>query len=236
MTSERRGVVLLSGGLDSAVVLAMARSEGYAMYALTIGYGQRHSQELIAARRVAEALHAERQIVVNLDLRQWGGSALTGSDTVPINRDTAEMGVDIPITYVPGRNTIFLSTAMAWAETLGTGEVFIGAHIHDYSGYPDCRPDYFQAFERMADLATRTGVEGQTRFSIHAPLLKMNKTEIVRTGARLHVPFELTSSCYQPTADLRACGVCDSCILRLRAFAEAGVHDPISYVGGTSHP
>ncbi len=236
MTSKRRGVVLLSGGLDSAVVLALARSEGYAMYALTIDYGQRHRQELTAARRIADTLHAAKHIVVSLDLRQWGGSALTGADTIPINRDPAEMGADIPITYVPGRNTIFLSTAMAWAETLGTGDVFIGAHVLDYSGYPDCRPDYFQAFERMADLATRTGVEGQTRFSIHAPLLKMNKTEIVRTGARLHVPFELTSSCYQPTEDLQACGVCDSCILRLRAFAEVGVHDPISYVGGTSHP
>lgn len=236
MTAARKAVVLLSGGLDSAVVLAMGRAEGYAMYGLTVEYGQRHRQELVAAKRIAEALGAEKHIVVNLDLRQWGGSALTGSDSVPVNRDPATMDKDIPITYVPGRNTIFLSLAMAWAETLGTGDVFIGAHVMDYSGYPDCRPEFFQAFEHMANLATRTGIESQTRFSIHAPLIYKNKTEIVRTGSHLGVPFELTSSCYQPTADHQACGVCDSCILRLRAFGELGIRDPILYAGGAVQP
>jgi 7-cyano-7-deazaguanine synthase len=228
MTS-RTAVVLLSGGLDSAVVLALCGSEGIAACALTIDYGQRHHQEVEAARRVAVALHAAKHIVLKVDLTQWGGSALTDTHPVPTNREPSSMGRDIPITYVPGRNTIFLSLAMAWAETLGTGDVFIGAHTLDYSGYPDCRPEYFQAFEQMANLATRTGVERSSRFSIHTPLIGMTKAGIVRTGTKLGVPFELTSSCYQPAVDLTACGVCDSCILRQRAFKEAGIKDPIRY-------
>jgi len=232
MTSRPAAVVLLSGGLDSAVALALCRSEGFAAYALTIDYGQRHRQELAAARRVAQVLEAERHIVLSLDLTQWGGSALTDDHPVPAGRDPSVMGADIPITYVPGRNTVFLSLAMAWAETLGTGDVFIGAHTLDYSGYPDCRPEYFRAFEQMADLATKSGVEGLFRFVIHTPLIGMTKTQIVRTGSRLGVPFELTSSCYQPAPGLAACGVCDSCILRQRAFKEAGIEDPIPYVPG----
>ena len=234
MTSRPAAVLLLSGGLDSAVVLAFCRAQGFAAYALTIDYGQRHRQELDAARRVAQALGAEKHIVLSVDLTQWGGSALTGTHEVPTGRDPSVMGADIPITYVPGRNTIFLSLAMAWAETLGTGDVFIGAHVLDYSGYPDCRPEYFGAFEQMANLATKAGVERVSRFSIHTPLIGMTKTQIVRTGVRLHVPFELTSSCYQPTPDLRACGVCDSCVLRLRAFNEADIQDPILYASEAS--
>lgn len=232
MRAHPAAVVLLSGGLDSAVVMALCRSEGFAAFALTIDYGQRHRQELDAARRIAQALHAEKHIVLSVDLTQWGGSALTDTQAVPTGRDPLVMGMDIPVTYVPGRNTIFLSLAMAWAETLETGDLFIGAHVLDYSGYPDCRPEYFAAFERMANLATKAGIERESRFSIHAPLIGMTKAQIVRTGARLRVPLELTSSCYQPTPDLKACGVCDSCVLRLRAFHEAGIPDPIRYAEG----
>jgi 7-cyano-7-deazaguanine synthase len=228
--TAHRAVVLLSGGLDSAVILRLCRSEGFSAHALTIDYGQRHRQELDAARRIAKAMQIEQHIVLNVDLTQWGGSALTGDHAVPTGRDPSVMGADIPITYVPGRNTIFLSLAMAWAETLGTGDIFIGAHVLDYSGYPDCRPEYFGAFEQMANLATKAGVERVSRFSVHTPLIGMTKAQIVRTGVRLHVPFELTSSCYQPAPDLAACGVCDSCILRQRAFREAGVEDPIRYL------
>jgi len=228
-----RAVVLLSGGLDSAVILRLCHSEGFSAHALTIDYGQRHRQELDAARRLVKAMQIEQHIVLSVDLTQWGGSALTDDHAVPTGRDPSVMGADIPITYVPGRNTIFLSLAMAWAETLGTGDVFIGAHVLDYSGYPDCRPEYFGAFEQMANLATKAGVESASRFSIHAPLIGMTKAQIVRTGVRLHVPFELTSSCYQPAPDMAACGVCDSCILRQRAFREAGVEDPIRYLSPT---
>jgi len=231
--TAHRAVVLLSGGLDSAVILRLCRSEGFTAHALTIDYGQRHRQELDAARRLAKAMQIEQHIVLGVDLTQWGGSALTGNQAVPTGRDPSDMGEDIPVTYVPGRNTIFLSLAMAWAETLGSGDVFIGAHVLDYSGYPDCRPEYFGAFEQMANLATKAGVERVSRFSIHTPLIGMTKAQIVRTGVRLHVPFELTSSCYQPAPDMAACGVCDSCILRQRAFREAGVEDPIRYLSPT---
>ena len=229
--AERNAVILLSGGLDSAVALAISRAEGFAAHALTVNYGQRHRAEIEAARRVAEAIGVLRHIVLNLDLAQWGGSALTGDIPVPEGRDITAMGQDIPVTYVPARNTILLSLATAWAETLNTGDIFIGAHTLDYSGYPDCRPEYFAAFAHMADLATKSGVEGHTKCRIHAPLLQMNKTEIIRRGIQLNVPFELTVSCYQPDDLARACGVCDSCILRRRAFMEAGVPDPTPYAG-----
>lgn len=226
---KRNAVILLSGGLDSAVALAISKAEGFAPFALTVDYGQRHHAELDAARRVAYTLGVERHIVLNVDLTRWGGSALTTDSPIPEGRSVKAMGQDIPVTYVPARNTILLSLATAWAETLATGDIFIGAHTLDYSGYPDCRPEYFDAFAAMANLATKAGVEGTTRWRIHAPLLQMNKTQIIRHGNELDVPFELTVSCYQADADGRACGVCDSCILRRCAFVEAGVPDPTLY-------
>jgi 7-cyano-7-deazaguanine synthase len=224
-------VVLLSGGLDSAVALAVCRRDGFVPYALTVDYGQRHREELDCARRLVAAASVARHIILTVDLTQWGGSALTSTLPVPERRDVAAMGHDIPTTYVPARNTIFLSLAMGWAETLNAGDIFIGAHALDYSGYPDCRPEYFEAFARLADLATRTGVEG-ARWRIHTPLLHMTKTEIIRLGHSLAVPFEHTLSCYQPHRDgaaLVACGVCDSCQIRRRAFAAAGQVDPLRY-------
>jgi 7-cyano-7-deazaguanine synthase len=185
--------------------------------------------ELDAARRVAERIGVERQIELSVDLTQWGGSALTGDSDVPESRRVSEIGKDIPITYVPARNTILLALAMGWAETLDSDDVFIGAHTLDYSGYPDCRPEYFREFEQMANLATKRGVEGKSSFRIHAPLVHMSKTDIVRRGNELNVPFELTSSCYQPTDDGSACGVCDACTLRYKAFRELGMRDPLPY-------
>jgi len=222
-------VVLLSGGLDSATTLAIARSQGYEASALSFAYGQRHSRELDSASRVAAALGAKNRLVLALDLRAIGGSALTGDLAVPKSRTAGEIGVGIPVTYVPARNTIFLAHALAWAEVLGAEDVFIGANVVDYSGYPDCRPEYLQAFERLADLATKAGVEGKSRFRIHAPLMRMTKAEIIRTGHALGVDFSLTWSCYEPTADGRPCGLCDSCTLRKKGFAEAGLTDPLCY-------
>jgi len=222
-------VVLLSGGLDSATTLAIARSQGYEASALSFAYGQRHSRELDSASRVAAALGARNRLVLTLDLRAIGGSALTGDLAVPKSRTAGEIGVGIPVTYVPARNTIFLAHALAWAEVLGAEDVFIGANVMDYSGYPDCRPEYLQAFERMADLATKAGVEGKSRFRIHAPLIRMTKAEIIRTGHALGVDFSLTWSCYEPTADGRPCGLCDSCTLRKKGFAESGHTDPLCY-------
>ncbi len=233
---KRNAVILLSGGLDSAVALAICKADGFAPYALTVDYGQRHHAELDAARRIATALEVERHIVLNVDLTQWGGSALTGNDPIPEGRDVEAMGKDIPATYVPARNTIFLSLAMGWAETLETGDIFIGAHTLDYSGYPDCRPEYFEAFADMANLATKAGVEGTSRWRIHAPLLQMNKTQIIRRGSELDVPFEMTVSCYQASTGGQACGVCDSCILRRRAFVEADVDDPTPYAVEPTKP
>jgi len=215
-------VVLLSGGLDSATTLAIARSQGYEASALSFAYGQRHSRELDSASRVAAALGAKNRLVLTLDLRAIGGSALTGDLAVPKSRTAGEIGVGIPVTYVPARNTIFLAHALAWAEVIGAEDVFIGANVMDYSGYPDCRPEYLQAFERLADLATKAGVEGKSRFRIHAPLIRMTKAEIIRTGHALGVDFSLTWSCYEPTADGRPCGLCDSCTLRKKGFAKAG--------------
>ncbi len=219
-------VVLLSGGLDSATCLAIARSRGFACYCLSFDYGQRHSAELLAAQRVAKALGAVEHRVLNLGLAQFGGSALT--DTA-IAVPTTGVQAGIPVTYVPARNTIMLSLALAWAEVLGSRDIFVGVNAVDYSGYPDCRPEYIAAFEKMANLATRAGVEGH-RLSIHAPLIALSKADIIRTGTQLGVDYGLTVSCYQADAQGRACGVCDSCRLRADGFAAAGLSDPTSYL------
>ena len=223
-------VVLLSGGLDSATTLALARNHGYVPYALSFAYGQRHSRELESAKRVAAALGAKEHLVLTVDLQRIGGSALTADVAVPKGRTLEEIGAGIPVTYVPARNTIFLAHALAWAEVLGAADVFFGANILDYSGYPDCRPEYIEAFELMANLATKAGVEGKSRLKMHTPLIRMTKSEIIRTGDALGVDFSLTWSCYEPARDDRACGLCDSCVLRKKGFAEAGLRDPLRYV------
>ena len=225
----KRAVVLLSGGLDSATVLAITRSEGYASYALSFSYGQRHERELAAAEKVAQSLGAFEHRVARIDLRVFGGSALTGDLPIPQARSIEEMAREIPTSYVPARNTIFLSYALAWAEVLGAMDIFLGANAVDYSGYPDCRPEFIRAFEQLANLATRAGIEGAC-FRIHAPLLSLSKAEIIARGVSLGVDYSLTHSCYDPAAGGRACGVCDSCQLRLKGFQEAGLSDPISYV------
>ncbi len=221
-------VVLLSGGVDSATALAIARHAGFATYALTFRYGQRHHREIEAARRVAAALGVARHVVTDIDLKLFGGSALTADIGVPKDRSQREMGSGIPVTYVPARNTIFLSFALAWAEVLSAHDIFIGVNALDYSGYPDCRPEYLQAYQRMADLATKAGVGGQ-RLAIHAPLIALTKAEIIRRGLELGVDYGLTWSCYDPSPDGMACGRCDACQLRLKGFAEGGVQDPIGY-------
>src|SRR5512142_1493983 len=215
-------VVLLSGGVDSATVAALALADGFDVCALSFRYGQRHAAELDAAERVARALGIERRLVLDIDLRPIGGSALTADLPVPRDRPADEMGSDIPATYVPARNTIFLSLALAWAEVLGARDIFIGANALDYSGYPDCRPEYLRAFEALANLATRAGVEG-SRFTIHAPLLHLTKAEIVRRGTELGVDYGLTVSCYDPSPDGAACGRCDACRLRRKGFEEGGI-------------
>ena len=225
-----RAIVLLSGGLDSATTLALARAEGFETYALTFRYGQRHALEVEAAKRVAHALGAQDHIVLDVDLAAFGGSALTADIPVPKGRTPEEMGHGIPVTYVPARNTIFLSFALAWAEVLGASDIFIGVNALDYGGYPDCRPEYLQAYQQMADLATKAGVEGRQRLAIHAPLIEMSKAQIVRRGLELGVDYGLTWSCYDPTPEGLACGECDSCRLRLTGFAEAGARDPARYV------
>ena len=222
----KRAVVLLSGGLDSATTLAICASDGFEPHALSFDYGQRHKFELNAAPRVAESLGAREHRLATIDLRIFGGSALTDDIAVPKNRGANAN--EIPITYVPARNTIFLSYALAWCEVLGAADIFIGANAIDYSGYPDCRPEFISAFEHLAGLATKAGVEG-TRFQIHAPLLSMSKADIIRKGTELSVDFSLTQSCYDPTAEGLACGECDSCRLRLAGFREAGLTDPIRY-------
>jgi 7-cyano-7-deazaguanine synthase len=229
VSSRLRAVVLLSGGLDSATTLALAAGTGFECYALSFDYGQRHRRELEAAARVASALGAVRHEVVTFDLRRFGGSALTDDIAIPKDRDAAEMGHGIPVTYVPARNTIFLSFALAWAETLGSSDIYIGVNSLDYSGYPDCRPEYIEAFERMANLATKAGVEGRQQLTIHTPLIRMTKAEIVETAVAREVPLALTWSCYEPQPDGAACGRCDSCQLRRRGFAEAGLADPLRY-------
>jgi 7-cyano-7-deazaguanine synthase len=224
-----KAVVLLSGGMDSATTAAIALQEGFDVHALSVRYGQRHAVELDAARRVAERLGIRRHVIVDLDLRAFGGSALTGNMPVPKDTPLAEIGARIPPTYVPARNTIFLSLALAWAETLGARDIFFGANALDYSGYPDCRPEYLEAFARMADLATRAGVEESARLLIHTPLLRLTKAEIVTRGLALGLDYGVTSTCYDPAADGAACGRCEACLLRLKGFQEAGLPDPARY-------
>ncbi len=231
MTSTPRAIVLLSGGIDSATAMAIARRDGFAVHALSFSYGQRHAVEIEAARRVARHLDAAQHIILSFDLRLFGGSALTADVDVPKGRSAADMAGDIPVTYVPARNTIFLSFALAWGETLGASDVFIGVNALDYSGYPDCRPEYIEAFQRMADLATKAGVEGRQHLRIHTPLIRMTKAAIIRTGTALGVDYGLTLSCYDPAPE-GACGRCDSCLLRLKGFAEAGLRDPVPYRDG----
>jgi 7-cyano-7-deazaguanine synthase len=227
-TLLKKAVVLHSGGLDSTTVLAIAIRDGFEPCAMTFRYGQRHSCELEAARKTAERLGVGQRIVVDINLRLFGGSALTGDLEVPGNRPESEIAHGVPITYVPARNTIFLSYALAWAEVLGAHDIYLGVNAVDYSGYPDCRPEFVEAFEHLANLATKEGVEGR-RFSIHAPLLSLTKAEIIRTGLSLGVEYTLTHSCYDPSTEGEACGVCDSCTLRKIGFLEAGVPDPTRY-------
>jgi 7-cyano-7-deazaguanine synthase len=230
MSSEqRKAVVLLSGGLDSATVLAVARSQGYTPYALSFAYGQRHAWELEAAKHVAAALGAAQHRIATIDLRIFGGSALTADIEVPKDREPDEMAHGIPITYVPARNTIFLSFALAWAEVLESSDVFIGVNALDYSGYPDCRPEFIEAYEKMANLATKAGVEGRQRLTIHTPLIALTKAQIIAKGLELGVDYGLTSSCYDPFPDGQPCGACDSCLLRQRGFRENGTEDPLRY-------
>ena len=226
---KKKAVILLSGGIDSATTLAFAIRDGYDPYLITFDYGQRHAWELNAAERIASSMGIKQRIVMEIDLRTFGGSALTDDIEVPKDRSNDHFSIDIPVTYVPARNTVFLSYALAWAEVLGAHDIFIGVNAVDYSGYPDCRPAFITAFERLANLATKEGVEGH-RFKFHAPLIHMTKAEIIKVGASLGIDFSLTHSCYDPTPDGLSCGRCDSCILRKKGFEEAGIPDPTPYV------
>jgi 7-cyano-7-deazaguanine synthase len=219
-------VVLLSGGLDSTTVLAIAHAEGYVPHALSFRYGQRHDVELDAARRVADALGVADHVVADIDLRVFGGSALTAEISVPHHERAEDLTDEIPITYVPARNTIFLSYALAWAEVLESSDMFIGVNALDYSGYPDCRPEYIRAYEQMANLATKAGVEGKQKLHIHTPLIELTKAQIIQRGLELGVDYSLTHSCYDPSSEGRACGTCDSCLLRRKGFAQVGLEDP----------
>jgi 7-cyano-7-deazaguanine synthase len=223
----KNAVVLLSGGLDSTTALAVARAEGFSPYALSFRYGQRHAVELDCAARVAEAIGVVEHVIADIDLRRFGGSALTADIAVPKARSIAAMGEGIPVTYVPARNTVFLSFALAWAEVLGSSDIFIGVNALDYSGYPDCRPEYIAAYERMANLATAAGVEGRQHLTIHTPLIDLTKAQIIARGLALGVDYGLTSSCYDPDPDGRPCGQCDSCLLRAKGFAQIGRPDPL---------
>jgi 7-cyano-7-deazaguanine synthase len=232
---SRPAVILLSGGLDSATTLAIARSDGYVCHALSFRYGQRHAMELAAAQRVAKSLGVVSHRVIEIDLAQFGGSALTSDTPVPKKESAEQIGGEIPITYVPARNTIFLSFALAFAEVTGASDIFLGVNALDYSGYPDCRPEYIAAFERMANLATKAAVEGRL-LKIHTPLIQLTKAQIIRRGLDLGVDYGLTSSCYDPDPAGLACGHCDSCLLRLKGFAENGLRDPIAYRGESVRP
>jgi 7-cyano-7-deazaguanine synthase len=227
--SEPTAVVLLSGGLDSATTLSVAQSQGFSVHALTFGYGQRHVAEVDAARRIAARQHVAGHVVAGIDLRLFGGSALTDDLAVPKRGADEPIGGDIPVTYVPARNTIFLAYALAWAEVLGARHIFVGVNALDYSGYPDCRPEYIEAFQRMANLATKAAVEGRT-IAIRTPLIHLTKAQIIRCGLDLGVDYSLTTSCYDPAPRGEACGLCDACLLRQRGFAELGMVDPIAYV------
>lgn len=226
--SEKPAVVLLSGGLDSTTAAAIAREHGFALYALSVDYGQRHRFELEAARRVARSLDVAEHVVLTVDLARLGGSALTSALAVPKGRSAEQIGEGIPVTYVPARNTVFLSLALAYAEVRQAADVFLGVNALDYSGYPDCRPEYLAAFQRLANLATKAGVEG-LHLTIHAPLLRLTKAEIIRRGTDLGVDYALTHSCYDPAPEGLSCGQCDACQLRLKGFAEAGLKDPLEY-------
>jgi len=227
--ANKKAVVLSSGGLDSTTVMAIAISEGYDVYSISYRYGQRHSVELKAANKVATELGAKEHLIIDIDLGKIGGSALTDDIDVPKGRDKSEMQ-DIPVTYVPARNTIFLSYALAWAEVLGASDIFIGVNAIDYSGYPDCRPEFIKAFERMANLATKVGVEGKTKLRIRTPLIDLTKAQIIQKGIELGVDYSMTHSCYDPSLDGKACGFCDSCLLRKKGFFDATVEDPTIYI------
>jgi len=226
---EVPAVILLSGGLDSATTAAIARHAGFTLYALSVDYGQRHHFELEAARRVAQAMAAARHVILDVGLAQFGGSALTDALEVPKDRPAAAMCSGIPVTYVPARNTVLLSLALAYAETVGAADIFVGVNAVDYSGYPDCRPEFIEVFQRLANLATKAGVEGRLNFVVHAPLIQMTKAQIIRRGVELGVDYSLTHSCYDPDEDGISCGHCDACQLRLKGFAEAGLQDPLRY-------
>jgi len=226
---KKKAVVLLSGGIDSTTTLAIAQKMGFTTYALSFRYGQRHEVELEAALRIAQHFNIAEHLILDIDLHLIGGSALTGNIDVPKSRSVEQMGKDIPVTYVPARNTIFLSYALAWAEVIGSFDIFIGVNALDYSGYPDCRKEYIAAYEKMANLATKAGVEGHQKLTIHTPLIEMSKADIIRKGIELGVDYSLTHSCYDPSAAGLACGECDSCLLRLKGFRDAGVSDPGRY-------
>jgi 7-cyano-7-deazaguanine synthase len=228
--NKSKAVVLSSGGLDSTTAMAIAKFEGFDVYSLSFSYGQRHSIELEASKRVASALGATKHLVIDMDMKLIGGSALTDAIDVPKDRDESQMTANIPVTYVPARNTIFLSYALAWAEVIGAEDIFIGVNAVDYSGYPDCRPEFIEAFEKLANLATKVGVEGATTIKIRTPLINMTKAQIIKKGSDLGIDYGMTLSCYDPTIDSLACGHCDSCLLRKKGFAEAGVQDPTRYV------
>ncbi len=230
MTKKKKAVVLSSGGLDSTTLMAIAKEEGYEVYSLSFDYGQRHALELKAARKVARSLGARKHIVIRIDLKKIGDSALTDDIEVPKARSEEEMKKGIPVTYVPARNTIFLSYALAWAEVLEASDIFIGVNAIDYSGYPDCRPEYIRAFETMANLAIKAAIEGKIKITIRTPLIRMTKAEIIRRGIQLGVDYRLTHSCYDPSPEGKACGQCDSCLLRKKGFREAGVIDPTEYI------
>ena len=230
MTDSKRAVVLLSGGLDSTTVLAIAIRDGYSVYALSFDYGQNHKSELDAAISIAKQSGVERHVILKIDLRAFGGSALTDDMEIPKGRSIEAMAEGIPATYVPARNTVFLSLALAWAETLDAENIFIGVNVLDYSGYPDCRPEYIEAFQNLANLATKSGTEGGMRFRVHTPLIAMTKREIIETGIALGVDYAVTCTCYDPTPSGAACGLCDACVLRLKGFSEAGFPDPALYL------
>jgi 7-cyano-7-deazaguanine synthase len=231
MPESRKAVVLLSGGLDSSTTVAIAKAEGFEVYAITFEYGQRHEIELAAAKKVAESLGVIKHIICRINLRAFGGSALTGTVDVPKGRSLEEMSEGIPVTYVPARNTIFLSFALAWSEVLSANDIYLGVNAVDYSGYPDCRPEFINAFQRMAHLATKAGVEGSQHLTIHTPLISLTKADIIRRGLSLGVNYSQTVTCYDPSSEGFACGRCDACLLRLRGFAENGVADPARYQG-----